>query len=72
MNDEFGHLYGDEVILTLGQKIKQCFRRTDLLFRFGGEEFVVVLEPIIAENVGIALERFRQQIENHRFLKSVR
>lgn len=67
VNDEFGHLYGDEVILTLGQKIKQCFRRTDLLFRFGGEEFVVVLEPIIAENVSIALERFRQQIENHRF-----
>jgi len=67
VNDEFGHLYGDEVILTIGHLIKQCFRRSDLLFRFGGEEFVVVLEPIIAENVSIALERFRKQIEGHNF-----
>lgn len=67
VNDEFGHLYGDEVILTVGQLIKQCFRRSDLLFRFGGEEFVVVLEPIIADNVSIALERFRQKIESHNF-----
>lgn len=67
VNDKFGHLYGDEVILTIGHLIKQCFRRTDLLFRYGGEEFVVVLEPIIAENVSIALERFRQQVENHHF-----
>lgn len=67
VNDEFGHLYGDEVILTIGHLIRQCFRRSDLLFRFGGEEFVVVLEPIIAGNVSIALERFRAQVEKHHF-----
>lgn len=69
VNDEFGHLYGDEVILTISQQILHCFRRSDLLFRFGGEEFVVVLEPIAAGNVLTALERLRRQIEAHEFAR---
>jgi diguanylate cyclase (GGDEF)-like protein len=69
VNDRFGHVFGDEVILTIGQHIRSCFRKSDLLFRFGGEEFVVVLEPIPAENVVVALERLRslvarQQLQN--------
>lgn len=67
VNDNFGHLYGDEVILLISQKMKQCFRRTDLLFRFGGEEFVIVLEPVTAEDAGNVLENFRKTIEQHEF-----
>ena len=67
VNDKYGHLYGDEVILTIGRLLRQCFRRSDLLFRFGGEEFVTLLEPVPAGNVEVALERFRRSVENHSF-----
>lgn len=62
VNDRFGHVFGDEVILSIGQHIRACFRKSDLLFRFGGEEFVVVLEPIPADSVMIALERLRSLV----------
>ncbi len=67
VNDQFGHICGDEVILMLSQKMRQCFRSTDLLFRFGGEEFVVILEPISFEMANLILERFRKTVEEHIF-----
>lgn len=67
VNDQYGHVYGDEVILHIGRLMKQSFRRSDLLFRFGGEEFLVLLEPVPAGNVEVALERFRRSVENHYF-----
>lgn len=41
VNDQYGHVCGDEVLLNLPQKMKSFFRSSDLLFRFGGEEFVL-------------------------------
>ncbi len=67
INDTYGHLYGDEVILMLSQKMKQVFREGDLLFRFGGEEFLVVLEPVPMEDAHHALERFRKAMADHVF-----
>ncbi len=67
INDTFGHVYGDEVILMLSQKMRQVFRDSDLLFRFGGEEFLVVLEPLPLENARVALERFRTTMASHVF-----
>jgi len=67
VNDTFGHLYGDEVILLISQKMKECFRNTDLLFRFGGEEFVIVLEPISAKQAFTIIDKFRQKISEHNF-----
>ena len=67
VNDTFGHLFGDEVILTFSQKMREYFRNSDLLFRFGGEEFLAILEPTPAEMAHVTLERFRRQIANHKF-----
>jgi len=67
VNDTYGHSIGDEVIFTLSQKMQECFRNSDLLFRFGGEEFVVVLEPIRAEMAQVTLDRFREAIARHKF-----
>ncbi len=67
VNDTFGHSIGDEVIFTLSQKMQECFRNSDLLFRFGGEEFVVVLEPIRADMAQVTLDRFRETIARHKF-----
>ncbi|WP_276310128.1 GGDEF domain-containing protein [Enterobacter roggenkampii] len=43
MNDCFGHGVGDEVLVSLAQIIKSCCRSEDIIFRFGGEEFVVFM-----------------------------
>jgi diguanylate cyclase (GGDEF)-like protein len=67
INDVYGHLYGDEVLLLFGGLMKQSFRSTDLLVRYGGEEFVVVLSDATLENCEIVLERFRTKVENYWF-----
>ena len=67
INDKFGHLYGDEVLLLLAGIMHRSFRNNDNLFRFGGEEFVVALEPTDEEGARAVLERFRQSVENYEF-----
>jgi len=67
VNDTFGHIYGDEVLLSLSQKLQANFRHSDLAFRFGGEEFVIVLEPIDVGGAARVLERFRKEIEQSDF-----
>ncbi|WP_173064077.1 GGDEF domain-containing protein [Sulfurimicrobium lacus] len=67
INDKFGHLYGDEVLLLLAGIMRRSFRNNDNLFRFGGEEFVVALEPTDADGARAVLERFRQSVESYEF-----
>lgn len=67
VNDNYGHLFGDEVLLSLSQKMKGCFRNSDLKFRIGGEEFVVILEPVTLEKCEDILENFRKTIAEHEF-----
>ncbi len=67
VNDKFGHIYGDEVLLLLAQLMQQSFRKNDLLFRFGGEEFVLVLEPISFEQAKQVLDKFRSSVAQHVF-----
>jgi len=67
VNDQVGHIYGDEVLLILSQLMKKSFRSNDLLFRFGGEEFVIVLEPITMIQAFNVLDEFRRKIEAHHF-----
>lgn len=67
INDNYGHLFGDEVLLLVSQLMKTCFRGTDQLFRFGGEEFVIVLDHATTEGVEIAFDRLRQTIATFQF-----
>lgn len=67
INDQFGHSIGDEVLLTLANLLKGTFRVNDKLFRFGGEEFVVLLSPSTETNAHAAFERFRWVFESHTF-----
>ena len=67
INDRFGHLYGDEVLLLLARIMRKVFRHGDKLFRFGGEEFVVVLEPTPFADARNVFERFRKNVENYDF-----
>jgi len=67
VNDTYGHLFGDEVLLHFSQCMNETFREYDLLFRVGGEEFVVVLRNVNYERSAAIMERFRHVIETHYF-----
>lgn len=67
VNDNFGHLYGDEVLLLLSRNMQRNFRQHDKLFRFGGEEFVVVLDRTSQKDAKTVLERFRKTIDDYQF-----
>ena len=67
VNDNFGHLIGDEVLLLFSQHLKQSFRDSDPLFRFGGEEFVGVFGCNARDDIQAILQRFRKKIEQYNF-----
>ena len=66
-NDTYGHIEGDAVLSRLGQVIKRCLRETDIAFRYGGEEFTILL-PMTTGAEGIVIaERIRQEFKRERF-----
>lgn len=69
VNDNFGHLCGDEVLLKFSQLLTSFFRSTDLQFRFGGEEFLMLMEPTNKVAVMDKLEAFRVSVEQTEFPK---
>ena len=62
-NDTYGHLAGDGVLRSLADMIRACLRRSDSAFRFGGEEFVVLLPETELEQAGVVAERVRARFE---------
>lgn len=67
VNDQFGHLYGDEVLILIANLLRSSFRPSDRLFRFGGEEFVILLRSTSQEDAQMIFDRFRQNVEQHHF-----
>jgi diguanylate cyclase (GGDEF)-like protein len=67
VNDRFGHLYGDEVLILMANLLRSSFRSHDRIFRFGGEEFVVLLRNATLETARKAFERFRETVQAHTF-----
>jgi diguanylate cyclase (GGDEF)-like protein len=67
VNDQHGHLIGDEVLLLLSRVMRSSFRFLDKLYRFGGEEFVVLMRCHSEEDAQRALDRLRTNVANHLF-----
>ena len=67
VNDTYGHLIGDEVLLLLARLMRASFRFDDRLYRFGGEEFVVLMRCTDAAAAALAFERLRSHVERHLF-----
>jgi len=67
VNDNYGHLFGDEVLMIFANLMSNVFRKQDLLFRYGGEEFVVGLTNVSEENSEMVMERFRKKLEEFDF-----
>ena len=63
-NDSYGHLDGDDVLKTLSNVIRKNLRTSDSAFRYGGEEFTILLPETESEYAFIAAERLRKDFEN--------
>lgn len=68
VNDTHGHLIGSRLLFEVGEEIKRALRDSDITFRYGGDEFVVILSHTGLEDAIMVAERVRQQIEKKRFL----
>ena len=62
INDSFGHLYGDCVLREVAQRIETCIRSTDILFRYGGEEFAILLSNTPMSGAQLTAERIRRAV----------
>ena len=67
VNDNYGHQYGDYVIKTVSDLMKQSFRKTDLLYRYGGEELVMIMPETNIEGAIIPVQRLRRMVEEYDF-----
>ena len=65
VNDQLGHARGDEALRRVVERIRECLRDADRLGRYGGEEFVVLLEEVTPESLGEVAERIRSAVENN-------
>jgi diguanylate cyclase (GGDEF)-like protein len=66
-NDSFGHLEGDQVLVRLGQVIKSCLRKMDSAYRYGGEEFTVILPETEGDEAATVAERIRSSVSLEKF-----
>lgn len=69
VNDTCGHLVGDEVLKQMARMMKESFREKDLLFRYGGEEFLGIFECASAKDIRQLLERFMLKVSKADFPK---
>ena len=67
VNDHFGHLYGDEVLILVANILRNSFRSHDRIFRFGGEEFVVLLRSTTLTTAHRVFNRFRMAVQEYNF-----
>ncbi len=65
INDHFGHECGDIALSSAANCIKEVVRSSDMVFRYGGEEFVILLSDTDIDGALIMAERIRKKIENH-------
>lgn len=64
INDKYGHVAGDDVIIAVADKLQELIRKSDIAARFGGEEFILLLNEISSENAVKVAENMRQIIED--------
>lgn len=68
VNDQHGHLSGSQLLVEVGRVLRSCVRDEDVIARFGGDEYVIVLVGIDSGGGLKVAERIRRAIEDHRFL----
>jgi diguanylate cyclase (GGDEF)-like protein len=67
VNDNYGHLIGDKVLVDLSTMVKKSIRKTDTLARWGGEEFVILLPNTNIERAWAVADKIKDKIDNNNF-----
>jgi diguanylate cyclase (GGDEF)-like protein len=67
LNDEFGHLLGDEILRSVSSILKQQLRKMDMVCRYGGDEFAILVPETTGDNALRVAEKLRRQVEAHEF-----
>jgi len=67
INESFGHTMGDQLIRELSSMLRNAVRLSDKVYRYGGEEFLILLPETAIETVSVVGERIRESVENQHF-----
>jgi diguanylate cyclase (GGDEF)-like protein len=67
-NDNYGHLEGDKVLVRIGQTVKSCLRKMDSAYRYGGEEFTVILPETVGKEAETVAHRIRSAVQSDTFV----
>ncbi len=71
INDSFGHQIGDEIIIQVSYTIKEACRTTDIVGRYGGEEFIVIMPDTSSEDAELMLKRIQEKIGGNDYKEGI-
>ena len=63
VNDSFGHLVGDEALQTVAAAMQSCLRQTDILIRYGGDEFLLLMPQNCPDGVESVIRRVQSAVQ---------
>lgn len=63
INDEYGHIVGDHVLKAMADAMQKCIRDDDIIVRYGGDEFLLILKETRRAKAGIVMERIKEELK---------
>lgn len=69
VNDTLGHITGDKLLISISEKIQECFHRLDLVCRYGGDEFAVLLSGMSKESIEACANKIKKSFQKSMFVE---